>query len=323
MYNQAQHNRARRFLFASPWKFTTTHRAPSHGGYSLLQVTRRSWVASAIYWFESNEHAALTKPKTLPRKSRLQQPAINLCNQLDTIMTCCPYGSIMTFPIVFGIAAYALTLASTFTCHMINVQSADTMEQMRGLGPWSVQGQSALLINGHSFSTGLDLANMTMKGLENTVVGGIENFMTDHGAHLSLGGEDSSASNKCYSWSQFNSDSGKLFDAEMNVSRVFSMASVVLGLILTIKLLFFACSGIQSFGLTAFLCYLEALFVGLSLVIVDSFYCKDADACTFGHSAIMCAVAVIVWALVGVFLSCMPRTLRRAAVADEQDGMKV
>lgn len=237
-------------------------------------------------------------------------------------MTCCPYGPIMTFPILFGIAAYALTLASTFTCHMIDVQSADTMNQVRGLGPWTVQGQAALLINGHSFSTGLDLSNMTMKSLENSVVSGIENFMTDHGAHLSLG-DESSASNKCYSWSQFNSDSGKLFDTEMYVSRAFSMASVVLGLILTIKLLFFACCGMRRFGFTAFLCFLEALFVGLSLLMADSFYCQDADSCKFGHSAILCSVSVIVWALVGVFLSCMPRTLTSAAVADEQDGMKV
>jgi hypothetical protein len=107
------------------------------------------------------------------------------------------------------------------------------------------------------------------------------------------------------------------------------MAAVVLGLILSIKLLFFACCGMRRFGFTALLCYLEALLVGLTFLATDSFYCKDADACTLGHSSILCGVAAAVWFLVGVFLSCMPRTIRSDAVAaaataaNDRDDMKV
>jgi hypothetical protein len=236
----------------------------------------------------------------------------------------------MAFPILFGIVAYGLTLASTFTCHLIDVKGADTMEMVRGLGPWTVQGRAPLLINGHNFETGLDLSNVTMKGVENAVIGGIEHFVTDHGGELSFGEGDVSASDKCYSWDQFNAHYRDLFDTEMYAARIFSMAAVVLGLILTIKLLFFACCGMRRFGFTAFLCYLEALFVGLTFLATDSFYCKDADTCTLGHSAILCGVATAVWFLVGVFLTCMPRTIRSDAVAaasasaaNERDDMKV
>jgi hypothetical protein len=228
----------------------------------------------------------------------------------------------MTLPILFGIAGFALTLASAFTCHLIDVKGADTMNQVRGLGPWTIQGKAPILINGRNYETD---SSSTVKGIEDTVIGGIERFASDHGAEFTFGGD----ANACYSWSHFGGSTRDLFDTELFVARIFSMAAVVLGLFLMIKLLFFACCGSRSFGCTSFLCFLESLFVGLTFLMTDSFYCKDADTCELGHTAIFCGVATGIWFLVGVFLSCMPRVLRRAAVAasgrdvNDQDVVKV
>lgn len=224
----------------------------------------------------------------------------------------------MTFPIVFGWIAFILTLASTFTCHMVDVKGADTFNQLRGFGPWTVQGQLPLLINGMTFDTGsnLDLHNMTWQSVESSVMNGIDNFLNTHEVTIST-----ADSGKCYSWSQFHAAKGDLFDTEVSLARGFSMAAVIVGFVLAVQLLFLACCQIRSFGWVGFTFVLEGVLTALSLLMHQSFYCKDADTCTLGHSGILCIVATVIWVLTGIFLWCMPPTLRNSAgvVSPDQD----
>jgi hypothetical protein len=225
----------------------------------------------------------------------------NLNNKKNQKMTCCPFGPIMAFPIFFGLVALGLTLTSTFSCHLIDTKSNDIFNATRGFGPWTVQGQSAIIIADEDIHAG----NITWKGFENSVVSNIDNFLSSHDI------VDSSNDHKCFTWSQIQASSYiSLFDEKLTMARAFSMAAALFGVMVSVKLLMFACCRFRSFHWTGFLCMVEALLTGLTLLMTQSSYCKDADMCKLGYSGITCIVATVMWVLMSMFLCYVPSILR-------------
>lgn len=229
----------------------------------------------------------------------------------------------MTLPILTGLIALGLTFAFTFSCDMFTSTSLDTLNQSRGWGLWTVQGDAPLLVNGNLYQSSL-----TGNPKVSVTAADITAITQDAQGWLSGKGILSS-SEMCYPYTQFGwSAVTNLFDTEMQVARAFGMAASIFALILGFILLLMGCVRFRSnrvFYVMGFLCILEAIFSGVALIALRSTYCVDATTCSIGYSAICCIIATSLWALLGLILLCMPKNSRdspRPTVAPEQQEMK-
>ena len=207
----------------------------------------------------------------------------------------------------------ALTIASTFSCNMFMATSVDTHYIQRGFGLWTIQGNAALLVNGKNLTT----SSVSWA----TSAGNFEKNVTGYGDY-------------CYPYGQLFgwNTAAHLFDTEMNVAQGFGTAASVLGVILAFWILLMSCCSFRNrprtFCVMGVFSLLVSTFSGLSFLSLQSTFCKDADTCTLGYSAILCIVATCLWAWTGLVLFCFPpkhteeRSDSHRGVAPHQDKME-
>lgn len=224
-------------------------------------------------------------------------------------MVCCPYGGVVTLPIIFSMIGVGLTFAYTFTCHFFDSSGPASLGIERGYGPWTIQGAYPIHgVDGTTINSIIPSINLTDSNINYTDATSI---LSQDAANLLSDNNLLSEQQFCYPWGQYGYDSfGNLFDRDMDIARGFSMASVVLSVLLMFTILFMGCCRFRrcSFYFTGFLCILTGLFSAVTFISMKSTYCQDADTCKMGYSGIICIVSFAWWVLLGFFLMCLNKT---------------